>query len=131
MKNIIAIIAILVIPVLIYLSVANSPNRPSAANAKSDNIPTVMTFTSTMCMDCQKMKAVLKEIEPEYEGKVNFLSINATAKDKTVKDLVKKHNITLVPTMVFFDINDNELKRIEGAISKDDLKSELDSISNG
>ena len=34
--------------------------------------------------------------------------------------LIKKYNITLVPTVVMLDSNGKECKRIEGAASKDE-----------
>ena len=130
MKNIITIIAILIIPVLLYIVISNQAEETSVI-AKDNNIPTLMTFSSTMCLDCQKMKATIKEIEDNYTGKINFISINATDKNKLTKELIKQYGITLVPTMVFIDKNDNEIKKIEGAITKEELNKELEVLCNG
>ena len=130
MKNIITILLILVLPVLVYLIMSKNSNDFSAI-AKEKNMPSLMTFTSTMCMDCQKMKGILKEIQPLYQDKMNFISINATEKDRKVQNYIKKHNVVLVPTMVFLDENGNEVNKIEGYIPKEELIKEIEEVING
>lgn len=130
MKNIITIIAILIIPIFIYSTMSENSDK-TIVFAKNDNIPTLMTYSSTMCLDCQKMKGIINEIKDEYNEKINFIGINATEKSKTTKELVKQYNVTLVPTMIFIDKDNNEVNRIEGAITKEELKSELDRLCNG
>ena len=90
-----------------------------------------MSFTSTMCIDCQKLKRNLNEIEGLYQNKINFVTLNATEKNKKVQQLVKKHGIVLVPTMVFLDIEGNEMNKIEGYVEKEDIKKELEELLNG
>ncbi len=130
MKNIITIVLILVLPVLVYLIMSKNSNDFSAI-AKEKNMPSLLTFTSTMCMDCQKMKGVLKEIQPSYQDRINFISINATEKDRKVQNYIKKHNVVLVPTMVFLDENGNEVNKIEGYIPKEELIKEIEEVING
>lgn len=129
MKNIITIVLILVIPALIY-SIINKDSKNLSVMAKDNNLPTFMTFSSTMCLDCQKMKAIINEVENEYKDKINFVSVNATDKTKETKELVKEYSVVLVPTMVFMNKNKQEIKRIEGAITKDELVQELEELSN-
>lgn len=131
MKNIITILAILLLPLVIYSILHKDTASDLSAYAKDNSRPTLMVFTSAMCIDCQKLKTVIKEIEPNYVDKVNFVSVNATEKSKTVKELVKKHNITLVPTVVFLDSKQNEVKRKEGFVPKEDLESDMESLING
>ena len=130
MKNIITIVLILVLPVLVYLIMSKNSNDFSAI-AKEKNMPSLLTFTSTMCMDCQKMKGVLKEIQPSYQDRINFISINETEKDRKVQNYIKKHNVVLVPTMVFLDENGNEVNKIEGYIPKEELIKEIEEVING
>lgn len=130
MRNIITILLILIIPAMVY-SIINKDSKDLSAMAKDNGLPTLMTFTSTMCLDCQKMKAVIKELENDYAGKINFVSINATDKSNTVKGMVKKYSVVLVPTMIFINKDQNEVKRIEGAITKEELQNELEQLCNG
>lgn len=130
MKNIITVIAIIIIPVMAYL-ILNNEAQKQEAMAKDNNLPTLMTFSSAMCLDCKRVKATIKEVENDYKGKINFISVNATDNNKSTKELIKQYGITLVPTMIFLDKNDNEIKKIEGAITKEELTNELEVICNG
>ena len=84
-----------------------------------------------MCLDCQKMKKVINEITPQYKEAINFIQINAIEKNKKVQDLIKKHEIILVPTIIIFDKNGNKLNKIEGFIEKEKLISEIEEAING
>ena len=130
MRNIITILLILIIPVAIYLIVSKNSNDISAI-AKDNTNPTLISFTSTMCMDCQKMKAVISEVQNDYNGKVNFVSINALDKNRKVQEAIKKYHVVLVPTLVFLDGNGEESNKIEGFIPKEELIKELDKAVNG
>ncbi len=130
MKNIITILLILILPIMAYLIVDKRASL-SIANAKENNLPTVMTFSSTMCLDCQKLKVVLKEVEETYRGKVNFINYNALDKDRKIKEYIKKYNIVLAPTTIIFDENGKDVDRIEGYIPKEELINEIEEALNG
>ncbi len=129
MKNFLIISAILIIPALVYI-LMNKDSNDFSAMADENGKPSLMTFTSTMCMDCQKMKAVIKEVEPSYSDKMNFISVNATDNNRKVKELVKRYNVVLVPTLIYLKDN-KEVKRVEGAISKEELISDIEEVING
>ena len=130
MKNIITILLILIIPVCVYFVMSRN-SFDITANAKENNLPVLMTFTSSMCMDCQKMKGILKEVEGAYYGKINFININALDKNRKVKEYLKKYNVVLVPTMIFLDENGNQINKIEGAVTKEVLINEIEEAING
>lgn len=130
MKNIITILLILIVPVCAYLFMSkNSANITAMANG--NNLPTVMTFSSTMCMDCQKLKVILKDIEEEYKGKVNFINYNALDKDRKVKENIKKYGIVLAPTIIILDKDGNKVEKIEGYIPKEEFVKEIEDAING
>lgn len=130
MKNIIAIAVILILPLIIY-SIISKNSSDLSVYAKDNDKPSVMIFTSSMCMDCQKMKTIIKEVQPSYEGRMNFVQINATEKNRTVKELVKKYRVSLVPTLIFMNKEKKELKRVEGSIPKEELISDIEETING
>ena len=130
MKNIITILLILILPIVIYVYMSNNIGESVAATRNSD-LPTVITFTSSMCMDCQKIKSVLAEIEPNYSDKVNFEYVQALDKSKKVKDSIKKYGVVLVPTMIFVDKNGKQLNKIEGFLEKEKLEAEIEELING
>lgn len=130
MKNIITILLIIIIPIITYIVITNNKENITA-NAKDKNNPTLIIFTSTMCMDCQKMKNVINEIEESYIDQINFEKINATEKNKKVQEQVKKYSIVLVPTLVFIDENGAQTNKIEGFIPKEELIAEIEEAING
>ena len=129
MKNIITILLVLILPICAYLLIDKNSNNFLAV-AKS-NTPTLQIYTSTMCMDCQKLKKLISEVEPSYKDSVNFIVINALDKNKKIQNDIKKYGITLVPTIVIFDKNGNQTNKIEGYIEKDKLISEIEEVING
>ncbi len=130
MKNIIIVLLILIVPVCAYLFMSRN-SADFMADAKEKNIPALMIFTSSMCMDCQKMKAVLKEVESEYDSKIDFVYINALDKDRKIKEYIKKYKVVLVPTLIFVDDNGNQINKVEGFIPKEQLISEIEEAING
>ncbi len=130
MKNIITVLLILILPIVAYIYMSNNIGESVAATRNSD-LPTVITFTSSMCMDCQKIKSVLAEIEPNYSEKVNFEYVQALDKSKKVKDSIKKYGVVLVPTMIFIDKNGKQLNKIEGFLEKEKIEAEIEELING
>lgn len=130
MKNIITIILILILPVLVYFGLSKN-SETTSANAELPNKPTIMIFSSTMCYDCKKLKLVLNEIEPLYSEKVNFVHFDALKNDKKIKKYIKDYNIMLTPTTIILDKNNENFKKIEGYIIKENLINEIEALING
>lgn len=130
MKNIITILLILILPLTIYL-VMTSKNDTSKVNAQGTNLPSIKVYTSAMCLDCQKMKSVVKEIEPEYKNRINIISINALDNKKSIQDEIKQFGIVLVPTIIYINSDGTVRNKTEGYISKDELIKEIESTING
>ncbi|MBQ8886368.1 MAG: thioredoxin family protein [Candidatus Gastranaerophilales bacterium] len=129
MKNIITILLVLILPICAYLLINKNSNNILAV-AKS-NTPTLQIYTSTMCIDCQKLKNLINEIEPTYKDSVNFIVINALDKNKKTQNDIKKYGITLVPTIIVFDRSGNQTNKIEGYIEKEKLIAEIEEVING
>ena len=129
MKNIITILLVLILPICAYFLLSKNSKFDDAI--AKENTPSIYIFTSTMCLDCQKMKKVINEITPQDKEDINFIQINAIERNKKVQDLIKKHEIILVPTIIIFDKNGNKLNQIEGFIEKEKLISEIEEAING
>lgn len=128
MKNLFIILAILILPVVAYIVLDAGRDKDIISTAQALNKPSVIIFTSTMCSDCQKMKKVIAVVEPSYKDKIEFIKINASDSDKSVQELVKKHNVYLVPTMVFIDKKGNQKYRKEGSMPKEDFEKQLKAL---
>ena len=129
MKNIITIILVLLLPLCTYFIMSKISNDVVAV--AKENSPSIYIFTSTMCIDCQKMKKIINDIEPNYKDDINFIQINAMDNNKKVQDLIKKHGVVLVPTIILIDRNGNNINKIEGYIEKEKLIVEIEEAING
>lgn len=129
MKNIIIILLILILPITIYTMLSNNVQN-NRALAKNTNNATLKIYSSTMCLDCQKLKKELQDIEVDYQNKINIQKFNALEKNKQVQEDISKYEITLVPTMIFIKKDGKTSKKIEGFIPKEQIIEEIESTIN-
>ena len=115
-KNLVIISLVFALPLLAYwaLTVSNSTVAKTTAIGK----PQVIKFTSSMCLDCQTMNKIFKEIFPKYEGKIIMTEIQVQDKNSFNQNQIKKYNVTLVPTIILLNSDGKQTRRIEGEIPK-------------
>ncbi len=132
MKNWIIALAILIVPIAAYYALDKNAAEKAAFEAQASqamNKPVVMKFYSPMCLDCKKLEVVVKEIMPKYMDRVVYQNINAQSNDKVTDSLIKKYNVTLVPTMVFIKKDGSVYKRTEGCLAKEQLDKILNDLT--
>ena len=105
------------------LTRSNATTAQTAENTA--NKPQVIKFTSAMCLDCQKMNQIFKEIFPQYEGAIILTEIPVQDSTSFTNSQIEKYNVTLVPTIILLDSTGKQVKRIEGAIEKEEMESYL------
>lgn len=122
----------LLLPLIAFGILSNSNSISAKTNtqvAQTENIalgkPQVLKFTSTMCLDCQTMNKLFKEVFPKYNDKIVLTEISVQDGSSFTNEQIKKYNITLVPTMIFLDSNNKQIRRVEGAIEKEVLENYL------
>ncbi|MBR6099322.1 thioredoxin family protein [bacterium] len=121
-KNLITILLVFLIPVIAYaiLTFAGTDNTMSAdANT---NKPQIIKFTSTMCLDCQAMNKIIKELYPKYQDEIILTEINVQEQNPNNDKWIKKYNVSLVPTIILINSNGSQTRRIEGAIEKEQME---------
>ena len=118
-KNFVTILLILFVPVVAFMALTKSAQ--STAKVQDISKPQVLKFTSTMCLDCQKMNKIFKNIFPKYQNDIVLTEIHVQDGSSFTSDEIKKHNVTLVPTIILIDSNGKQVRRIEGAISQEDM----------
>ena len=123
-KNIVIILAIFIVPMLAYWGLTQSSSS-TAKNVDNLGKPQVIKFTSAMCLDCQKMTKIFAELKPKYGDKIIFTDINVQDKNSFAQEQIKKHNITLVPTVILINSNGKQVKRIEDAIPQAEMENYL------
>ncbi len=118
-KNAIIITLIFLIPLFAYMLLTNS-NQTTAQTTQTGK-PQVIKFTSAMCLDCQTMNKIFKNIFPKYEGKIILTEIQVQDKNSFNDEQIKKYNVTLVPTIILLNSQGQQVKRIEGAIPEKEM----------
>ena len=118
-KSIITILAIIILPLLAFWGL--SWNKDATALADS-NLPQIIKFSSSMCLECKEDEKIFNEIMPKYKDKVSYTAIVVDSRKDMNNKLIKKYNITLVPTVVMLDSNGKECKRFEGAAEKEEYE---------
>ena len=98
-------------------------NSTTAKTAEVIGKPQVLKFTSQMCLDCQTMNKIFKEIFPKYENEIVLTEIQVQDKDSFTDDQIQKYNVTLVPTIILLNSDGKQVRRIEGAIPKDEMET--------
>ena len=123
-KNLITVILVLAVPIIAYMALTKS-TATTAQPTDAMNKPQVLKFTSKMCLDCQKMNTVFKEIFPQYEGRIILTEIPVQDGTSFTNSQIEKYNVTLVPTIILLDSSGKQVRRIEGAIEKKEMNNYL------
>ncbi len=125
-KNLITVLLIFAIPIIAYMALTKSAaTTAQTTDTAAANKPQVIKFTSAMCLDCQKMNGIFKEIFPKYEGEIILTEIPVQDNTSFTNSQIEKYNVTLVPTIILIDSSGKQTKRIEGAIEKEEMESYL------
>ena len=118
-KNVLIILVIILVPLIAYMSMTKSTQTTARTMPEAVGKPEVLKFTSTMCLDCQTMNKVFKEIFPKYEDKIILTEIQVQDGNSFTHSKIKEYDVSLVPTIILLDSSGKTVKRIEGAIEKD------------
>ena len=124
-KSIITILAIIILPLLAFWAL--TWNKDSTAVADT-NMPQIIKFSSSMCLECKEVEKIFKDILPKYKDRVSYTEIIVDSRKDMNNKLIKKFNITLVPTVVMLDSNGKECKRFEGAAEKSEYIEVIESL---
>lgn len=119
-KTIISILAILFIPLVVFFCLTFNKDT---AIANSNNLPQIIKFSSSMCLECKQVEGIFKEIMPKYKDKVAYTSVMVDSGKDMTNNLIKKYKITLVPTVVMLNSDGSKAQVIEGAISKEEYEN--------
>lgn len=122
-KNIIIISLVFAIPILAYMALTAS--NSTTAKPVETGKPQVIKFTSAMCLDCQTMNKIFKEIFPKYEGKITLTEIQVQDNNSFNQEQIKKYNVTLVPTIILLNSQGKQVKRLEGEVDKNQMDNYL------
>ena len=85
--------------------------------------PVLVDFWAPWCGPCRAIAPVVEELAGEYHGKVSFAKLNTDDNQRTAM----QYGIMSIPTLLVFR-GGNEVARVVGVQSKQNLKKTLDSV---
>ena len=121
-KNLITILLVFLIPVIAYVILTFAGAADTMSVDAKPSKPQIVKFTSAMCLDCQTMNKIMKEIYPKYKDDIVLTEIYVQDKNPNNDKWIKKYNVTLVPTIILINSNGSQVRRIEGAIEKEQME---------
>ena len=135
MKNRFIISAVFILPLALYWCMANfmpetAQNFKNAyqVEAKKAQGAMLIKFSTPLCMDCQKLDRTLEKVMPEFKNNVELKRIDASSNKKEVQELIKKYQVTVVPSTIFINSKGEFAKKIEGDIPEQKLKAEIKAL---
>jgi thioredoxin 1 len=100
-----------------------SPARRALAEAKEQGRPALLCIHSKTCIPCKAMEALLREIDPEFKGRVPFVKV--LVDDPQEQSLVEEYQIELIPTTFLLDRHGKQVQKRVGVWPKEELVAEL------
>ncbi len=85
-----------------------------------------LLFSSANCQYCVELKKIYDRLEPEYQGKVRFITIDVDDSDNS--SLAQEYGIAYVPTTFIIDGEGAISYQEVGLMAEDDLRAELDKV---
>ena len=134
--NIAILVVVLLLGIFIYYKMVQ-PQAPTAPESDASAAAQIedgrqqgesmwLLFRSDTCPSCVELKKVYDRLEPEYQGKVQFISIDVN--DKTNAQLAQEYGITYIPATFIID-SEGELSYEQvGLIEEEELRAELDKV---
>jgi len=115
----------------LFASGAVKPGKPmETSDATFDNdilkseLPVLLDFWSPTCMPCQVMGGLLREVGPEYAGRVNIFKLNVAQNMQAATAF----RIRSIPTLMFIN-NGKIVDQVVGLIPIDTLRQKLDKLA--
>lgn len=96
--------------------------------AVENNLPTVIEFYANWCTTCQSMAPAVRQIEQEYDKKINWVMIDID--NPEYADIIEQYQVQGVPQFTFLDAQNIWQKNLMGKIPKSILVEQTQLITH-
>lgn len=83
--------------------------------------PAIIDFSATWCPPCQQLKPIFHRLEKEFEGRINFITIDVDNNP----ELSQSYQVQSIPMLVFLDKDGQIQNTIVGFQNYDQLLSAI------
>ena len=111
-----AALGLLVIPLLTTVSAG-----PLEEAARLSGRPLIARFGLDRCLQCIKQGQAFEVLEPKYRSAMEFRFIHVGE----LEEMTREYNVLLIPTILFFDANGEEVFRHVGYLTPEQLEAEF------
>lgn len=91
------------------------------------NIPVALYFYSDDCPPCASFRLLFNRIAERYESHIKFIKIHRQQN----RELAEKYNIKSSPTLIFFKDGKEVCARLNGYITKPEVREAVENIIGG
>lgn len=95
-------------------------------NISSSEQPIIVDFWASWCGPCMMTKPILDKLAREYNGKVQFMPINADDS----REVLEQFRVFGIPTVIAIQ-NGKEVARVTGAQNEEGYRAMFESLSEG
>ena len=92
-------------------------NRIIPTNGK----PTIVDFSATWCPPCRQLKPIFERLEKEFEGRINFITIDVDNNP----ELSQSYQVSSIPMLLFLNKDGQIQNTIVGFRDYDQLLSAI------
>ncbi len=97
--------------------------------ALTNGQPTFMEFYANWCTSCMAMAPEIKELEQQYQGKINFVMLNVD-NTKWLPELMK-YRVDGIPHFVFLNNKGEDIGESIGEVPRNILEANLEALLGG
>jgi thiol-disulfide isomerase/thioredoxin len=104
-------------------------DSPNLAVALTSGKPIVLDFYAEWCENCRDMAPTMSKLEQEYEGKVNFVTVDGASARNS--DLVSKFRVDGIPHLALIRPSGYVETALIGNVPKAVMEADIDALLQG
>lgn len=107
-------------------AVEEQANNQEASALVANGLPVIVDFSAEWCPPCRQLKPIFADLKTEFEGKVDFVTVNVDS----VPDLSREYNIESIPALIYLNEDGKEIYRSVGFQTADQIKADISKYFN-